>query len=43
MYYDTEALFVYPNESERLTLKEVPFGSGTVFEAGRAATVMVHQ
>ncbi len=25
MYYDTEALFVYPNESKRLTLKEVPF------------------
>jgi len=27
LYYDTEALFVYPNESERLTLKEVPFVS----------------
>ena len=25
MYYDTEALFAYPNESKHLTLKEVPF------------------
>jgi hypothetical protein len=24
-YYDGEAVFVYPNESKRLTLKEVPF------------------
>jgi hypothetical protein len=26
-YYDGEAVFVYPDESERLKLKEVPFGS----------------
>ncbi len=27
-YYDGEAVFVYPDEGERLTLKEVPFMSG---------------